>query len=191
MSISLYLVYLLISCLVVSETEMKIKQLKIIYCCHKNSFPVTLENNLDLCQGKLIIQQSIHLSLSSSIPTPRATFNPVVKLKYCHITASISHYDAFNLIQDLAFRWGWGLQQTNWNKSESAFYIVYCPCEQWWSADFSLSISSPQYKNPDYFCAKMTILYIAYMYSVCVCVCVHSQWSAWHCMTWLMPNVYL
>lgn len=83
---------------------MKIKQLKVIHCCHKNSFPVTLEEDLDLCQGKLIIQQSIYLSLSFSVPTLRAIFNPVVKLKYRLRTASISHYDTFHLIQDLAFR---------------------------------------------------------------------------------------
>lgn len=97
-SISIYLFYLLIYCRVVSEAEMKIKQLKVIQCCHKNSFPVTLEEDLDLCLRKLIIQQSIYLSLSSSIPTLRGMFNPVVKLKNHIRTASISHYDAFNLI---------------------------------------------------------------------------------------------
>lgn len=64
MSISIYLLYLLICCLVVSEAEMKIKQLKVIHCCHKNSFLVTLEEDLDHCQEKLIILQSIYLSLS-------------------------------------------------------------------------------------------------------------------------------
>lgn len=105
MIISIYLFYLLICCLAVSEAEMKIRQIKVIQCCHKNSFPVTLRRDLDLCQGKLIIQQSIYLSLSSSIPTLWAIFNPVVKLSLSlSSTASISHCDAFNLIQDLAFR---------------------------------------------------------------------------------------
>lgn len=64
---------------------------------------MTIEEDLDLWQGILIFQRSIYLSLSSSIPTLQAIFNPVVKLKY----PSISHYDAFNLTQDLAFQWGW------------------------------------------------------------------------------------
>lgn len=89
--------YLLICCLVVSWAERKIKQLKDINRCHKKSFSLTLEEDLDLCQKKLIIQLAIYLSLLSSIPTLQAIFNPVVKLKYCLRPAYISQFEVFNV----------------------------------------------------------------------------------------------
>lgn len=54
---------------------MKIKQLKDVNCCHKNYFPVTLEDDLDLCQENFIIQQAICLSLLQC-PNTAGYFHP-------------------------------------------------------------------------------------------------------------------
>lgn len=54
---------------------MKIKQLKDVNCCHKNYFPVTLEDDLDLCQENFIIQQAICLSLLQC-PNTAGCFHP-------------------------------------------------------------------------------------------------------------------
>lgn len=132
MSDPLYIFFnLLISRLVVSGTEIKMKQLKAIRRCHTNILSLTLEENFFffLSRGDLITQQSIYLSLSTSIPSLPAVLNPVVKLKYCHIAVSISHHDAFNLIWDPTFWYGRKFNKTAVN------YTVCCSSEQFWVAN--------------------------------------------------------